>query len=55
MNISQTMAYCDVIYWNLVYIVCLVCNCVGGRGGVNQNISGIGVFGQYRTGLDIFL
>ena len=55
MNISQTVTYCDVIYWNLVYVVCLVCMCVGGRGGVNLDISGGGIFGQYGAGVDIFL
>ena len=45
----------DVIYWNLVYVVCLVCMCVGGRGGVNLDISVSGVFGQYEAGVDIFL
>ena len=55
MNISQTVTYCDVIYWNLVYVVGLICMCVGGRGGVNLDISGSGVFGQYGAGVDIFL
>ena len=55
MNIRQTVLYCDVIYWNLVYVVCLVYMCVGGRGGVNLDISVSGVFGQYGAGVDIFL
>ena len=29
--------------------------CVGGRGGVNLDISGSRVFGQYAAGVDIFL
>ena len=55
MNISQTVTYCDIIYWYLVNVVCLVCMCVGGRGGVNLDISGGGIFGQYGAGVDIFL
>jgi len=55
MNISQTVTYCYVIYLNLVNVVCLVCMCVGGRGGVNLDISGSGIFGQHGAGVDIFL
>ena len=55
MNISQTVTYCNVIYWNLVYVACPVCMCVGGRVGVNLDISGGGLFGQYGAGVHIFL
>ena len=29
---------------NYSYVVCLVCMCVGGRGGVNLDFSGSGTF-----------
>ena len=54
-NITETVTNCDVIYWNIIYVVGLVCMCVGGRGGVNLDIPGSGVFGQYGAGVDIFL
>ena len=38
-----------------VIVVCLVCMCVGGRGGVNLYILVSGVFGQYGAGVNIFL
>ena len=28
MNSNQTVTYCDIIHWNLLYVVCLVCVCV---------------------------
>ena len=43
-NVSQTVTYYDVLYWNLLYVVCLVCMSVGGRVGVNLDFSWDEVF-----------
>ena len=61
MNFSQTVIYCYVVYRNLLYVVYLVCMCVGGRVGEIWTYQGwrvhivCGVFGQYGACIHIFL
>ena len=46
MNSSQTVKYCDVLYWNLLYVVCLVYMCVGGGWGESGLLRRYGIWSE---------